>query len=118
MKYFSSLDFQVRNTCYTQLKRNTNRIKYLEKGVGCGETAAFQEKEGSQHEKCTAWGQISVLDKLFIIWEDDSNQEKKWKRKQNKAHDKAEKHLLWYPGNDRNILPHESSIKDELDVSF
>lgn len=37
----------MRNTCYTQLKWNTKRIKYLEKSGGRGETAAFKEKEGA-----------------------------------------------------------------------
>lgn len=38
--------------------------------------------------------------------------------KQSRAHEQAEKHLPWYLGNDRNTLPHESSIKDELDYFF
>jgi len=103
--------------CYTQLKWNTKQIKYLE-GWRLQGNSSFQGKGGKPAWKTHSLrGQISVLDKLFIISEDDSNQEKK-NEKENKAHDKAEKHLSWYPGNDRNTLPHESSIKDELDVSF
>lgn len=70
-------------------------------------------------------GQICVPEMFIIIWErwqqsgktNKQTETKKHTHTQNKAHDKAEKHLLWYLGNDRNTLPHDN-IKDELDISF
>lgn len=111
---------------YTKLKQDTEKIKWLEKVGGrwwgnCnlqrkGREPSMKNRQAKGTDLCS-WNAYYYLREMTAIRTKKPQQTPNMK-KQSRTHEQAEKHLPWYLGNDRNTLPHESSIKDELDHFF